>query len=204
MNQTYYTMQLDDPATPSFCSFAKYYFGTLKDFQAVVAEMKKTSAYADTVQAFERFVLGDSKAEHTVCYNKVPVLRTAQLIGKERFELEETEWDHENTFGWIYKMRARHISAEQILFQAENAYYRCVRPTFYGLQYRAEGDADWHEVGERLWGNLGIVQAGEKEHRFRLFVVENCSPNPGEVLPEMWRQDQLRFGTACDEIFGNG
>ncbi len=204
MNQTYYAMQLEDPATPSFCSFAKDYFGTLQDFQDVMAEMKKADAYADTVNAFEQFMQGDLKAEHTVCYNKIPVLRTAQLIGKERFELDETEWDHENTFGYIYKMRAKRISAEQILFRSGDAYYRCVRPTFYDLQYQAECDAAWHEVGERLWGNLGVVQVQEKEHRFRLFVVEKSSLSPGEVLSEMWTQANLHFGTACDEIFGNG
>ncbi len=55
-----------------------------------------------------------------------------------------------------------------------------------------------------MWGNLGVVQVREKEHRFRLFVVEKSSLSPGEVLSEMWTQDKLHFGTACDEIFGNG
>lgn len=204
MNKTYYKMLLDDPATASFTSFPKDYFGTLKDFSAFVDAVREEKGYEDTCDAFDQFVNGNSVAQHTVCYNKTPILRLASLIGKERFELDEMEWDHENIYGCTYKMRADRISAEQILFRCEGHYYRCVRPTFYGLQYKSRIDTEWKDVGSQLWGNTGIIQITEKEYSFRLFVVENESAKADEVLAKMWFPQFLNFKTACDEIFGDG
>lgn len=204
MNKVYYKMILDDPATASFCSFPKDYFGTLNDYHDFVEAVREEKGYADTREAFAQFLNGNSLAQHTVCYNKTPILRLASLIGKEHFELDETEWDHENVYGCTYKMRAERISAEQILFRCEDHFYRCIRPTFYGLQFKSREDAEWQDVGSQLWGNKGIIQVTGREHKFRLFVVEKESQKLDVVLSEMWFPQYLNFKTACDEIFGNG
>lgn len=203
MFAVYYKMQLDNMATASFCNLPKDFFGTLQDFQSFLDTATDGKRYVDTRNAFAQFIDGDSSAQHTVCCNKTPVLRLASLTAKERFELNATEWDHKNAYGCIYKMRAERISAEQILIKCEDLYYRCVRPTFYGLQYKTKEDADWEDVGNNLQVNEGIIQITEKEYKFRLFVVEQGPVKLDEALEGMWFPEKLNFKTACDEIFGN-
>ena len=204
MNKVFYKMQLDDPAMPSFCSFSKDYFGSLQDFKEMIDGMREKGICLETVQAFERYLEGDSCAEHIVCYNKTPILVPARMISIERFNLEETEWDHENTYGCIYKMRADCVAVEQVLFECEDYYYRCVRPIFGGLQYKGEHSSQWLNVGNRLWGNESVVRIDGKVYAFRLFVVEQRSQNLDDILGSMWNQEKLDFRKACDEIFGNG
>ena len=204
MNKLFYKMQLDDPAAPSICSFAKDYFGSLTDFREVIDSMQKNEVYGETVQAFERYLEGDSTAEHTVCYNKTPILLPARIIAMERFDQETTEWDHENTYGCIYRMRADRIATEQMILECEDYYYWCMRPSFWGLQYMEEYGSLWRDVGNRLWGNESVVRIDGKVHAFRLFVVEQRSQNLDDILGSMWNQEKLDFRKACDEIFGNG
>lgn len=203
MNQIYHKMQLRDPATASFISMPKDYFGSLLDFQGTIDAMKKTGSYADAVVAFTLFANGNRNAEHSVCYNNAPLFVPADLIGKERFELDETRWNHENTYGRVYQMKADRISADQIMFQCGKLYYRCVRPTFYGLQYKTEKDDTWQDVGNKVLGNECIVDVKDGAHKFRLFVTERCSKDPAKVLSEMWLPDKLDFRNACNEIFGD-
>ncbi len=49
MNNQYYMLYLDEPAEPSFCSFAKQYFGTIEDIGLVMCELEKTMQYKSTV-----------------------------------------------------------------------------------------------------------------------------------------------------------
>ena len=52
MNPVYYCIALDDPGSPSFCTFAKNYFGTVFDIGQVMDRMARIGRYPDAVQAY--------------------------------------------------------------------------------------------------------------------------------------------------------
>lgn len=55
MNEQYYALFLDDPATPSFCSFDKLYVGTKSELDIAIDAMKQDERYAATVAAYPRW-----------------------------------------------------------------------------------------------------------------------------------------------------
>lgn len=204
IKQVYFRMDLDDSAVPSFCSFSKSYFGTLVDIGEVVSSMEEKGLCSDTVNAFRRYLEGELDVEHYVCYNKEKLLRPVELITVERFELDDVQWDHTNTWDCIYSMRALHISATQAIFRDGEYYYRCIRPEFTDLQYNGIRSGHWVDVAKRFWGNEGVIRAGSYKCWLNLFVREECSKDFDAIMANMGAEDKLDFSKVCDEIFGNG
>ncbi len=202
--QDYFRIQLDDPATPGFCSFPKNYFGTLADIQKVVEKMSEDGVYQDTAKAFQQFCGGDTTATHTVCYNPTQLMHPVELIAKERFDLGEVSWTHKNIYDCDYRLRAKYVSAEQILFAEGDSYYRCVRPYFQGVEYQSEASLMWFRLDDRVWGNRCVVELHNGNLKFLLYVVETHTKDLEQILSEMWTEKCLDFSSACDEIFGNG
>lgn len=64
MNPIYYCIALDDPASPSFCRFAKNYFGTVFAIDHVMDRMAESERCPDTVQAF--IAVKDDNMDRTV------------------------------------------------------------------------------------------------------------------------------------------
>lgn len=204
IEQSYYRIELNDPAAPSFCSFSKPYFGTLADIAEVMESMKERGVYPDTVEAFARYLEGELDVEHYVCYNKAKLLHPVVLISVEQFELDDMQWDHTNTWDCIYSMRASHISVTQAIFYDGERYCRCIKPEFSDLQYNGTWQEHWIDVRKRFWGNVGVISAGKYKCTLHLFVEEECSKDFDAIMANMGTEDKLDFSKVCDEIFGNG
>lgn len=204
IKQVYFRMDLDDPAVPSFCSFPKSYFGTLANIDEAVSSMEQKGVCSDTVDAYKRYLAGELDVEHCVCYNKTKLLNPVEMISVEKFELDDVQWNHTNTWDCIYTMRALHISVKQAVFFDGEYYYRCIMPEFSDLQYNGIRPGHWIDVGQQLWGNVGVIRAGKYKCTFNLFVEEECSMDLNAIMANMGAEDKLDFSRACDEIFGNG
>lgn len=204
IEQSYYRIELNDPAAPSFCSFSKPYFGTLADIAEVMDSMKGRGAYPDTIEAFARYLEGELDAEHYICYNKTKLLHPVELIAMERLEVDEAEWEHTNTWGSIYQMRAAKISVTQAVFKDRDDYCRCIRPEFVDLQYNSPHRSCWRAVGRNFWGNTGTIEACGNKCQLTLFVQEEWGTDLDAILANMGDETKLDFRRACDEIFGNG
>ena len=83
MNPIYYCIALDDPGSPSFCTFAKNYFGTVFDIDQVMDRMARIGRYPDAVQAFAAFKDGDTEAVHTVCFHKEKLMNSQLTTNKQ-------------------------------------------------------------------------------------------------------------------------
>ncbi len=77
MNEQYYALFLDDPATPSFCSFDKLYVGTKSELDIAIDAMKQDERYAATVAAYEAYWT-DPNAKHYVALREIPILTPVQ------------------------------------------------------------------------------------------------------------------------------
>lgn len=204
IEQSYYRIKLNDPAAPSFCSFSKPYFGTLADIAVVMESMKERGVYPDTVEAFVRYLEGELDAEHYVCYIKTKLLHPVELIAMERLEVDEAEWEHTNTWGSIYKMRAAKISVAQAVFKDGEDYCRCIRPEFVDLQYNSFRRDCWRNVGRNFWGNTGMMRVCGDKCSTTLFVEEQRATELGAVLSNLGDVSKLDYSKVCDEIFGDG
>lgn len=202
--QQYYRIELDDPATPSFCTFAKNYFGTVFDISDVMDRMAQSGRYPDTVQAFTSFKDGDTEAAHTVCFHKERLMNPCELIMKEHFVLNDVLWKHENVWESTYHMRADQICVDQILLQEGELYYRCIRPVFTCLEYTTDINRDRKPVGPKIWGNKAIMQYLCGDHAIALYVLEERYSDLDTAMAHMGKPDLLDYSKICDEIFGDG
>ena len=204
IKQSYYRIELNDPAVPSFCSFSKPYYGILSDMAEVIASMKERCVYPDTVDAFARYLEGELDAEHYVCYIKTKLLHPVELIAMGRLEVNEAEWEHTNTWGAIYRMRAAKISVARAVFKDGEDYCRCIRPEFVDLQYNSFRRDCWRNVGCNFWGNTGMMRVCGDKCSTTLFVEEQRARELGAVLSNLGDVSKLEYSKVCDEIFGAG
>lgn len=204
IEQSYFRIELHDPAVPSFCTFPKKLFGTLADIAEVIDCMEQKGVRADTVDAFGRYLEGEQDAEHYVCYNKKKLLQPVEMISMERLEIDEAQWEHTNAWGCIYTMRASHISVTQAVFYDGDRYYRCIRPQFADLQYNGSQGDRWMDIGRCFWGNVGLMTACNDKCKLALFVETQCEKNADAVLSNMGDEKKLDYSRACDEFFGDG
>ena len=116
---------------------------------------------------------------------------------------DESEY-YDYTWDCIYSMRAAHISVTQAIFYDGEHYCRCIRPEFSDLQYNGIRPGHWVDVGQQLWGNVGVIRAGKYKCTLNLFVEEECSKDLNAIMANMGAEDKLDFSRACDEVFGNG
>lgn len=204
IKQSYYRIELNDPAAPSFCSFSKPYYGILSDMAEVIASMKERCVYPDTVDAFARYLEGGLDAEHYICYNKTKLLHPVELIAMERLEVDEAEWEHTNTWGSIYKMRAAKISVTQAVFKDGDDYCRCIRLEFVDVQYNSLRRDCWRDVGRNFWGNAGMMRGCGDKCSMTLFVEEQRAMEVDAVLSNLGDVSKLDYAKVCDEIFEDG
>ena len=160
--------------------------------------------YPDTVEAFTRYLEGELEAEHYVCYNKTKILHPVELIAMERLEVDNAEWEHTNTWGAIYRMRAAKISVAQAVFKDGEDYCRCIRPEFVNLQYNSLRRDCWRDVGRNFWGNTGMMRVCGDKCSTTLFVEEQRATELGAVLSNLGDVSKLDYSKVCDEIFGDG
>ena len=96
MNKVY-SFILPDYATVSFVSSSKLYFGTLDDFNRLLAS-EDNKSYKD---AFERLKAGENNIYVDVLYWKERFGEQAQIIEEKSFDLKGGVYNHIN----IYKFK---------------------------------------------------------------------------------------------------
>ena len=177
----YFAVCLEDYSASPICPGNKTYYGTkgeVADFIKVIENDKKNSEIS----------IGQ---------------RSINCIEKTVAILKNHVWEHINTWGFLYMMKADEIVAEQMLIKVKNKYYRCIKPTFQNLQCSTE-DNNWMAVGNRLWGFPNIYEITVDKHRYRLYVIEQEYTDICEAQQDMNDMTKITLKTACDDIFGDG
>ena len=70
----YYVLNLWEPATPSFCPFAKPYVGSKQDILTVATQLADDDPGSETVRAIQDYFTGNHSATHHIAYQEMPVL----------------------------------------------------------------------------------------------------------------------------------
>lgn len=171
----WYRLMLPDPATPSFCTFEKPYFGPA---ERIVEFWKRT----------------EEKAPLTIC----------RLLEFRKRSIECASWDHENIWQSIYSLKAGRIVIEQALLECLGRFYLCIRPDFYGLREYSRIQSAWLPVPDPFWGTPGVLTQEGDVIRTQLFISQNSFDRVEDGLAWIRDPKKLDLGPVCDEIYGDG
>lgn len=207
----FYRLILDDYAKPSFCSWDKSYFGSLKHIEnlihAVEADERINESFSQLVQAFKEYISGNTKVKHNVAFRDIPLLEPVSIYAKASSFKEFNKLEHLNVWNCIYYMRWDKAENDHIWIGYESGYARCIKTLFYGLEY---ADADAEESYRPIKYCLGFPKQIELRDSLitnRLYVTEKIFENEKELL-----DDIRNFKCAPDpvyteifnDIFGDG
>lgn len=135
MSETYYVLNLDDPAIPGFCSFNKMYVGTEETINKVADNLEKSKQYPETVSAIRNYFNGNHFSEHSIAYCSQKVLVPVDVKSEHTHTFESMRWTHMNIWGFPYEMKCDSATIHQITFKLGNTTYRCVRAWLENLRY---------------------------------------------------------------------
>ncbi len=204
----YYVLKLWEPATPSFCSFAKPYVGSKQDILTVATQLAEDDPGSETVRAIQDYFTGNHSATHHIAYQEMPVLTPVRVLASSRMDLPMKTWEHLNVYECPYRMSFDAAEVFQIVISYEGRYHRCVKSRFQNLCYDGIND-DWHPVGTMFFGNGCVMRVCETAHQTRLveniLYVQEESAEDGEMLIQKLEiPTEVIFDRICDEIFGDG
>lgn len=211
----YYKLLLDDYSTPSFVSFPKYYFGTLKQLEEFFTAMKQSKTIAERhsqiIEVFDRYINGEVNITHNVAYDEVPFLTPAEILGIKQSAVTGYSWEHLNTWDCIYKMKCDKAESTHIWVSCNGRYFRCIQTRFINLKRkRLKGD---YVLVERFWGYpklIELIELGDSNWQLwnRLFEIEKIFDTEIE-----WKNDcqsftpdnaDFDFTEILNDIFGDG
>lgn len=210
MADKYYVLNLDDPATPGFCSFNKLYVGTEETISMVMNNLEKAGHYPETVNAIKSYFKGDHSAEHRIAYRTQKVLVPIKIEAEHKTSFENKKWTHINIWGFPYEMKCDAALIHQIVFNYDGNTYRCVRAWLKNLCYESFG-GNWNPLSGGFWGNDSILYVASMpnstDFTFNnlLFVEEeHYENNVHSAVNDMLLDEKIEFKRICDEIFADG
>lgn len=208
MDEQYYALYLDDPATPSYCSFDKLYVGTKEELDVVISVMRQDERYNTTVAACEAYWKQDGGATHYVAFREVPILTPVRRICSSQLEFGTSEWEHINVWGFPYKMRFDHANVKQLLIEHEKQYYRLLRAKFTNLCYESV-IGTWVLAADGFWGHGCLLDVkhlpgGSVTLESLLYMEQDHFENASDADDLMLDPSKVFFDRICDEIFADG
>lgn len=210
MGEKYYMLNLDDPATPGFCSFNKLYVGTEETINTVANNLEKAGQYPETVQAIRSYFKGNHAAEHRIAYRTEKVLVPITVDSEHKTSIENRRWIHINIWGFPYEMKCDSAMFHQIIFTKKETTFRCVRAWLKNLCYESFG-GNWEKLNGGFWGNASILDIsmvpGSEDFTFNnlLYVEEEHYENDAvSAINDMLNDEKIELKKICDEIFADG
>lgn len=206
-NDMLYAFYLDEPATPSFCSFSKLYIGHKSELLKVAKRFESSNCYPETVSAIRDYFSGDLSASHVIAYQTIPVLQPVKLISSSHLSVDKREWDHINAWECVYKISVESVEAEQIIIQYEDMYYRCIKAKLLNPCYLGVNN-QWRPIGGLIFGHDSVLSFRKRSNYLTLenilYVVEDSSESADELTRIINDPDQLILDRILDEVFGDG
>ena len=154
------------------------------------------------------YFAGNTDVKHNIAYHTIPVLTPVRFIKASETVLKDIEWDHINTWDFVYRMKADTVTVSQILVSHDFSFYRCVRAELKGLCMKGFR-SDWMSVGDFFFGHSSIFKITELPDDKR--ILESLLYVQEDESDVMWGLEQkiddpsaVILDKICDEIFGDG
>ena len=208
MSDTCYAISLDDPATPSYCSFPKLYFGNEKDMFLLAENLDANGNYAETAAGIRSYFAGNTSVTHWIADAEIPVLQPVDVLASSELQIGPRAWTHINIWDCPYEMRLDKATVSQLLLRYEGKYFRSIRAHFTGLCYHSFNDR-WQPIGGFILGHpsvLSILPLPDGSYAFGtvLYMTEDTADSPEDLQAKMNDPDAIIFDSICEEVFGDG
>ena len=209
--EQYYSITLWDYALPSFVSGSTKYFGTLKDINAYINELKKLFTDNDTVTAFEEYINGNKDVQINVAYSNMPFVQSVELLFEAEFGGQQIKWTHKNVWDYDYNLRASAYQNRHIWIRiGENQYLRCIKPILTNLEHENSFLANkWHPISS-FCGQPGIIKITEKAegeiiYEGMMYFIERAFDSLADVEEDYINfKGEAEYKDFCNDIFGDG
>ena len=209
MSKQFYRLCLEDYSSASFTSFGKYYFGTLEMISDFIEELKSNADTAkifhNLISAYEDYMCGNKSAAYNVAHQEVPLLVPAKILAQRFSQIQRHNWEHLNTWHWIYDMRCDKADSEHLWISSKGEFFRCIQTKFVRLQYK--NISRKYVPISAIWGHPGIITITDTYLQNKLFVIEKSFSTKSEALENFYSFKQLRdidFSAIINDIFGDG
>jgi len=202
MNKVY-AFILPDYATVSFVSSSKLYFGTLDDFQKLLAS-EDNKSYKEP---FERLKAGEKNIYIDVLYWKERFGEQAQIVEKKSFELNEGIYNHINIYSFPYDVAYKKLILTKYLIRFKRSYYIAYRVKIYSP--RIEKDEMY--LSGRFWGFPEMIKLIRQSENKNDFMLENTlleiSKNykqKEKAFEAFYNDSEMDLRSFFNDIFGDG
>lgn len=204
-----YALCLDDYSSPSFISSEKPYIGTIEDIINLLNAIKSDEFFHDKFpelfSAFDRFLKGEKNIMHNVALRKVQLLTPVIEIDSTTSYLENTKFEHINTWGFPYEMQFEKAHSEHVWVLYKGKYYRCIRAKIRDLKYK-NSIGQYKEI-DMAWGFPRQIEFENDITYSRLYVTEKVFEKQEDVLTDIENFKQNPdpiFTEILNDIFGDG
>lgn len=207
-NDQMYKLSLDDYSAASFTSFDKDYFGTINMIQdfifSIQNDEKISEDYKSLINTFDKYKQ-NKNITHSIAYKEIPFLIPVDTIATMTSSFENHKWEHINTWGYPYNMKADKIYNTHIWLSYEKTFIRCIKSSFTNLAYEHLNGV--YASPGMIWGFPHQIEEKNTETYSRLFVIEKTFNNKDELLKDIKafriKQDPV-FTEVLNDIFGDG
>ena len=201
MKEKIYHIELDDCATPSFVTFGKDYYGTMKNVEEFISKFKD-SERQDLVKAFNEYKQGNADVEISVGFWKNKMLEEVKVYGSKHISSGGYEWEHINIWGFPYDMKCDAIESSHYWIKNGKQLCRIIKVKFTNLQYK-NTIGEYTKIG-MIWGFPHIIEFGTYN---TLMVVEKRFDTVKELKEDMKSFNSVSdmdFTSFCNDIFADG
>lgn len=202
MNKSY-AFILPDYATVSFVSSSKLYFGTLDDFQKLLAS-EDNKSYKES---FERLKGGEKNIYIDVLYWKERFGEQAQILEEKSFELSEGIYNHINIYSFPYDVAYNKLILTKYLIRFKRSYYIAYRVKIYSP--RIEKDEMY--LSGRFWGfpeMIKVIKQSENKNDFMLentlLEISKCYKQKEKAFEAFYDDSEIDLRSFFNDIFGDG
>ena len=210
MEASYYRVQLDDYSAPSFVSFGKNYYGTLKQIDGLFGEIAKDAVPAkdcqDILSAYRRVAGGEANVTHYVAHREEPFLVPANVLRMATSILTDCSWGHLNTWDCSYYLKCDRAESTHIWVSCDGRYSRCIQTQFVNLQYGVETER-YRPLGDARWGFPCQIGGPIGDLYNRLYVEEKVFGSEDEALDDyaaFLESPDPNFAEFLNDVFGDG
>ena len=210
VKKDFYGVRLNNYFSPSFCSSHKVYFGTLNDIKTFIESMGNIEQSRMIINAFKRYLSGETEATHEVAYIQQKLIENVELIAEGEVKLDRAAWEFLNVWYHPQYMVIDSAVLKTALIKYEEQYLRVIKVSVRGLRTCADinrHEEEWMAVSDGFWGHPGVLSSTKNGETYvvcsNLYMKEKEYATKEEALAKFYA-DEVCLDCLCEDVFGNG
>lgn len=150
--------------------------------------------------------LGPREVGEQIPNEGIQVPKSVKLRGTREYVKWHWAYDHINTWGCCYHLKASLLRAQCYYLCVDRKYLRAVQFRFQDLSYGGEDETDWYPIlPDSCWGNKGVMATDERGAIYNtLFMIDRRFQSFSDFRADLADPQQLDFQQFFNEVFADG